>query len=80
MAKASVVTSGSNAGWFDNAQAVACESSLRQRYRAACKDFQQAKRAVQGCLNPRRLPVLKEKFERARLYLEEVESEVKRCW
>lgn len=53
---------------------------LRLRYRAACKDFQRAKRAVHGCLNPRRLPVLKEKFERARLHLEEVKSEVKRCW
>lgn len=53
---------------------------LRQRYRAACKDLQRAKRAVHGCLNTRRLPVLKEEFERARLHLEEVESEVKRCW
>ena len=53
---------------------------LRQHYRTACKDLQRAKRAVHSCLNTRRLSVLKEELERARLYLEEVESEVKRCW
>ena len=65
-----------------NSKANACDSVrvLRQRYRAACKDLRRAGRAVQGCLNPRRLPVLNEQLERARLHLEEVETEVKKSW
>ena len=80
MAKLPVVTSGTNAGWFDDARTVTRQGSLRQHYRTACKGLQRAERAVQVCLNTRRLPVLKEKLERARLHLAAVESEVRKCW
>ena len=80
MAKSPVVTSSTNAGWFDDAHAVTPQSSLREHYRTACKDLRRARRAVKVCLNTRRLPVLKEELKRARLHLAAVEFEVKKCW
>ncbi len=80
MAESPDVTSGTNAGWFDDAQAVTRQSSLREHYRTACKDLRRARRAIKVCLNTRRLPVLKEELKRARLHVAAVESEVKKCW
>ena len=80
MAKLPIETAGALIGWFDDLEGFVGAHLLRQRYRAAYKHLKGAERAVRGCMNTRRLPVLKEEFERARLHLEEVESEVKRCW